>query len=132
MLKKVIAMLLTAAVTLSLAACGGEAGKEDASRAAVQEKKESESEPDQKENDPESWPVISVDVLSFTDQLERKDEVEQALNEYLVSIDAGVQAEFIVGTWGDRSNNLTMLLTDSDKSDRSVSAGDSIPAWTHW
>ncbi len=114
MLKKVIAMLLAAAVTLSLAACGGEAGKEDASRAAVQEKKESESEPDQKENDPESWPVISVDVLSFTDQLERKDEVEQALNEYLVSIDAGVQAEFIVGTWGDRSNNLTMLLTDSD------------------
>ena len=55
-----------------------------------------------------------MDVLSFTDQLERKDEVEQALNEYLVSIDAGVQAEFIVGTWGDRSNNLTMLLTDSD------------------
>lgn len=66
------------------------------------------------ETDPSEWPVVSVDVLSFTDMLERKDEVQDALNEYLVSIDAGVQAEFVVNSWGDRNNNLTMLLTDSD------------------
>ena len=46
--------------------------------------------------------------------LDRKDEVQKALNDYLVSINAGVQAEFIVNSWGDRSNNLTMLLTDND------------------
>lgn len=65
-------------------------------------------------NDVADWPVVSVDVLSFTDTLERADEVEAALNEYLVSIDAGVQAEFIIGTWGDRATNLTMLLADKD------------------
>jgi hypothetical protein len=65
-------------------------------------------------SDPSEWPVVSVDVLSFTDGLDRKDEVQQALNDYLASINAGVQAEFVVNTWGDRNNNLTMLLSDKD------------------
>ncbi len=63
---------------------------------------------------PTEWPIVAVEVLGFTDILERKEEVETALNQYLVSIDAGIQAEFVVNSWRNRENNLTMQLTDRE------------------
>ena len=114
-MKRVISILLGIVMMISLAACGNSATDQTAKdTASGEEAVENKGESPEASDNPADWPVISVDVLSFTDMLDRKDEVQKALNDYLVSINAGVQAEFIVNSWGDRSNNLTMLLTDND------------------
>lgn len=65
-------------------------------------------------SDPSQWPVIKMEVVSRTGEEARETEVEAALNEYLVSIDAGVQADLVPLAFGDRGTQLTLLLTDSE------------------
>lgn len=64
------------------------------------------------ESNPEDWPVIRMEVVSRNGEEAREQEVEAALNEYLVSIDAGVQADLVPLAFGDRATQLTLLLTD--------------------
>ena len=99
-MKRVISILLGIVMMISLAACGNSATDQTAKdTASGEEAVENKGESHEASDNPADWPVISVDVLSFTDMLDRKDEVQKALNDYLVSINAGVQAEFIVNSW---------------------------------
>lgn len=88
-MKRIVSLLLVLYMLVLFAACGNT--KEPAASKANHTGSEPASE------NASNWPA--VDVLSFTDTLSRKEEVQKALNDYLVSIDAGVQAEFIVNTW---------------------------------
>ncbi len=63
--------------------------------------------------DTDSWPIIRMEVCSFTDQQAREREVENALNAYLVSIDAGVQADLISIPIEDRQTQLELMLSDA-------------------
>ena len=63
---------------------------------------------------PEDWPKVVVEVCSFTDTQEHEQEIEDALNEYLVSINAGVQCDMLPIAIGDRATQLTLMLTDPD------------------
>ena len=65
-------------------------------------------------SDPSEWPVIKNEVVSSTGEEAKEQEIEDALNEYLVSIDAGVQADLVPLAFGDRGTQLTLLLTDSE------------------
>ena len=61
------------------------------------------------------WPTVKVEVLSFTTaELAAEESVENALNEYLVSIDAGVQVDILPLTFGDRPTQLTLLLSSQE------------------
>ena len=66
----------------------------------------------QENDDPSKWPVVKMEVVSSTGEEAKEQEIEDALNEYLVSIDAGVQADLVPLAFGDRATQLTLLLTD--------------------
>ena len=68
----------------------------------------------QENDDPSKWPVVKMEVVSSTGEEAKEQEIEDALNEYLVSIDAGVQADLVPLAFGDRATQLTLLLTDSE------------------
>ena len=61
-------------------------------------------------SDPSEWPVIKMEVVSSTGEEAKEQEIEDALNEYLVSIDAGVQADLVPLAFGDRGTQLTLLI----------------------
>ena len=44
----------------------------------------------QENDDPSKWPVVKMEVVSSTGEEAKEQEIEDALNKYLVSIDAGV------------------------------------------
>ena len=67
----------------------------------------------QENDDPSKWPVVKMEVVSSTGEEAKEQEIEDALNKYLVSIDAGVQADLVPLAFGDRATQLTLLLTDS-------------------
>ena len=113
MKRKVIACILALVMGLSLAACGSaDSGSEAAAveGGTVSAREEASVAAD---TAPADWPVIKVEVCSFTDTLEKEPEIEAALNEYLVSINAGVQADMLPIAIGDRSTQLTLMLTDN-------------------
>ena len=68
----------------------------------------------QENDDPSKWPVVKMEVVSSTGEEAKEQVIEDALNEYLVSIDAGVQADLVPLAFGDRATQLTLLLTDSE------------------
>ena len=123
MKRKLVSVLLVIAMAMSLCACASspkEAGGSSPDKG--QESSPSEDSNDKgKEQagafaaagDPADWPVIKVETCSFTDAQEKEAEIEKALNEYLVSINAGVQADLLPITVGDRATQLTLMLTDT-------------------
>ena len=113
MKRKVIVGILALVMGLSLTACGSADSGSEA--AAVEGVTVSAREDGSVAADtaPADWPVIKVEVCSFTDTLEKEPEIEAALNEYLVSINAGVQADMLPIAIGDRSTQLTLMLTDN-------------------
>ncbi len=120
MKKRWIALFL-AAMTVSLAACGNSGGSAAKSGAPAASGTVDSSAAEggssgavQASADPSDWPVIRAEVSAFTDTLEQKDAVQDALNQYLVSINAGVQCEMVPLAFGDRSTQLTLMLTDAD------------------
>lgn len=64
-------------------------------------------------SDTQSWPIIRMEVCSFTEQQTREQEIENALNAYLVSIDAGVQADLVSIPTEDRQTQLELMLSDA-------------------
>lgn len=129
MMKKLTAIILAAVMALSLAACTGSAGGKDEPAPAETKKEETaagetkdvESSDAVKDGElavdpnPDNWPVVSMEVNSFTDEQANRDKVQDALNEYLVSINAGVKVELIPIAIGERATRLQMMLTDSEE-----------------
>jgi len=117
-MKKLFALLLAAVMILSLASCGSnqketaaEAKKTEATTEAAKVKDgELVVDPD-----PAKWPVVSMEVNSFTDTQANRDKVQDALNEYLVSIKAGFKAELIPIAIGERATRLALMLTGADE-----------------
>ena len=60
----------------------------------------------QENDDPSKWPVVKMEVVSSTGEEAKEQEIEDALNKYLVSIDAGVQADLVPLAFGDRATQL--------------------------
>ena len=142
MMKKVLAFVLALAMAASLLACnstpksddkttaGTESAKADDKTEAAETKaddtkaddtKEAEGEPAELRDgelyvdpDPEKWPTIVVEVCSFTDEQEAEAEIEAALNDYLVSINAGFKVDMLSIAFGDRSTRLTLMLADNN------------------
>lgn len=128
MKKKLVAVLLTVAMGIGIAACGSSdkggaaapSGKDNApasqTEAETQEETGTEAVPEGTlvvADDPADWPVVKMEVISRSDTQEREADVEAALNEYLISINAGVQADLLSLSFGDRATQLTLLLTDT-------------------
>ncbi len=108
MKKRVVSILLVAAMTFSLVACGS---KEEANNSSTGAGTETGASGEASSN-PEDWPVITVQALTSS-EMPAEAEIEQKLNEYLVSIDAGVQADIVQINFGDMSTQLTLALSDN-------------------
>jgi len=63
--------------------------------------------------DPSTWPVIKAEVVMPSGET-REAEVEKALNDYLISINAGVLCDMVLIDGGARATQLTLMLTDPD------------------
>ena len=123
MKKRVLSLMLTAAMVVSLAACGGGNGSTPtdgggtqaaaAGTTAAAGSGETAAEPEAAAN-PDDWPVITVPVPVLSEMPDEQI-VEDALNEYLVSINAGVKADMIQLTLGDISTQLTLMLSDNQQ-----------------
>ncbi len=99
MKKKLVAVLLTVAMGIGIAACGSSdkggaaapSGKDNApasqTEAETQEETGTEAVPEGTlvvADDPADWPVVKMEVISRSDTQEREADVEAALNEYLI------------------------------------------------
>ncbi len=111
-MKKKLALLLAAVMTFSLTACGGEsAGSGTAEPAPAAEVQTEASE--ETASDSADWPVISVQVASFGDAPDEQ-MVEDATNDYLRSIDAGVLIDYICIAPANTATTLQLMLTGGD------------------
>ena len=143
MMKKILALILAAAMSVSLFACGAqnapsgsekeaaESTKENTEKTDAETKKDADTEAPEKDTedtaspaelrdgelyvdpDPEKWPTLVVEVCSFSDEQESEAEIEAALNEYLVSINAGFKVDMLSIAIGDRATRLTLMLADN-------------------
>ena len=120
--KKLAALILVAAMTASLLGCAAKTEPDTDSQAAggagspaegAVEEAESEEEFQVAEN-PDDWPVVTVQVTVLSEMPDEQI-VEDALNEYLVSINAGVKADMVQMNMGDLSTQLTLLLSDNQQ-----------------
>ena len=57
--------------------------------------------------DPADWPTVSFPILPVVEVTD-EEAVEQALNDYLVSIDAGVKADAVLIDFGSVSQVMTL------------------------
>lgn len=65
-------------------------------------------------SDPSSWPTVSFPIVP-TVEVTDEAEVEAALNDYLVSIDAGVKADMVLIDFGNLNTVMTLMLSSSDE-----------------
>lgn len=121
MKRRWIALFLTVAMTVSMVACGNDSSSGEGSSESKKESSETGGEPSGEGessggfvvgDNPDDWPVISI-MYPVPNELPAEDSVENALNEYLVSINAGVQADIVQMNFGDLSNQLTLALSDN-------------------
>lgn len=133
MKRKWIALLLTAAMTISMAACGNASGSGESASGGGKENSEADggqagdggeaegggesaegagSGEAAAGEDPSQWPAVSI-MYPVPNELPAEASVEKALNDYLVSINAGVQADIVQMNFGDLSTQLTLALTDN-------------------
>jgi ABC-type glycerol-3-phosphate transport system substrate-binding protein len=118
MKKKFLAIVLSLSMVLAITACGkngGAVGMNDSSLSTESTGSSvdtSSSDGGETGSDPSTWPVIKAEVIKPSGE-SKEVEVEKALNDYLVSIDAGVQCDMVLIDGGERSNQLTLMLTDS-------------------
>ncbi len=101
-MKKLLAFVLVLAMMLSPAACSNIRKEKDAP----------ETDMAGQSTDVSGWPVIRMEVLVFSNAENKEELVENALNEYLVSIRAGVQADLVPIALGNRQTTLTLMLSD--------------------
>lgn len=64
--------------------------------------------------DPDSWPTVSFPILPVVEVTDEA-EVEAALNDYLVSIDAGVKADAVLIDFGSVSQVMTLMLSSTEE-----------------
>ena len=124
MKKKMISLLLTAAMLGTLAGCNSQTaeapapGKETESSvmSAAGETAEGSASADVFEaaENPDDWPVVSVQVTSFSPMPDEQ-LIEDAMNEYLISINAGVKVDAIQIAFGDLATQMTLMLSDNQK-----------------
>ncbi len=112
-MKKLFSLLLASALLVSsLAGCGGQSGsssESDSSAAGT----DSSATTSEVSTNSEDWPVVSTPVVPTQPVTDEK-MVEDALNEYLVSIDAGVQCDVVPIEFGNLSTTMTLMLTSND------------------
>ena len=65
-------------------------------------------------SDPADWPTVSFPILPVVEVTDEA-EVEQALNDYLVSIDAGVKADAVLIDFGSVSQVMTLMLSSREE-----------------
>ncbi|MBO6214305.1 MAG: extracellular solute-binding protein, partial [Lachnospiraceae bacterium] len=103
MKKKIAAITLAAATMISsFAGCGGTeaaAGTETATASA---------------GGANDWPVITVQSLCSKDYVDEL-LIEENINAYLDSIDAGAYIDLVPIAMGNLNNQLTLMLTDNDE-----------------
>ena len=112
-MKKVLALVLALVMIFSLAACNGtntDAATPDTAKTEAQA--DTDASADEVTTDASEWPVIKMEVCSWTDVEEKEADIEQALNDYLISINAGVLADLLPIAIGDRATQLTLMLAD--------------------
>lgn len=105
MKKKLLSLILAVSMLGSLFGCGVE-------EQAAAPKEEEAAETFVAEENPDDWPTITVQVPVLA---EMPDEplVEAALNDYLISINAGVKVDMVLMSLGDLSTQLTLMLSDN-------------------
>ncbi len=64
--------------------------------------------------DPADWPTVSFPILPVVEVTD-EEAVEQALNDYLVSIDAGVKADAVLIDFGSVSQVMTLMLSSTEE-----------------
>ena len=106
MKRKVISFFLAAAMLLgTLAGCGSQSDQTDA-----QGTKAASAQPLEVPENPDDWPVIAVQSLSY--DMPDEEMIEEALNEYLISIDAGAKVDLVGINFGDLATQMTLMLSD--------------------
>ena len=122
MKKKLLSLILAAVMAGSLVGCGSKAPAAAASSEAGSAEAPATGAADTAEGakgfaaagNPEEWPTITVQVPVLSEMADEQ-MVEDALNEYLVSINAGVKADMVQMTLGDLSTQLTLMLSDNQQ-----------------
>ena len=123
MKRKMISFFLATAMLLgTLSGCGSQSAQTDA-----QGTKAASAQPLEIPENPDDWPVIAVQSLSY--DMPDEEMIEEALNEYLISINAGAKVDLVGINFGDLATQMTLML--SDKQNPLISsAGGSIPILT--
>lgn len=116
MKKKLLSLILTVVMAGVLAGCAEKAPAGAQSQTTGNGEMETgkmESAGDfSAAQNPDEWPTITVQVPVLSEMADEQ-MVEDALNEYLVSINAGVKADMVQMTLGDLSTQLTLMLSDN-------------------
>ena len=120
MKKKILSLLVASAMLGSLMGCGSRAPetKEPEKTAGSSQTTDAQTadgaQADGQEQavNPDEWPTITVQIPVLSEMPDEQ-MVEDALNEYLVSINAGVKADMVQMTLGDISTQLTLMLSDN-------------------
>ena len=110
-MKKFLAIVLALVMAFSMAACV-EVGPSGQNAGAETDQKGDAEEAEEAAADPSDWPVLKMDIAPAAD-MHAQEDVQKAVNEYLVSINAGVQVEFVCIEFSQRGTVLTNMLTDS-------------------
>lgn len=111
MKRKMIAALLAACMTLSMVGCGSTAGTTETGNA--ESAATTDGAKQEVSSNVEDWPTVTIGVLPVAEVTDEA-MVEGALNDYLASINAGVQADIILIDFGNLSTTMTLMLTSPD------------------
>ena len=109
-MKKIIGLFLAVAMSgLLLAGCVAPAAEKNSNDG----EKVSIAEMEGTITDSLKWPTVTFAILP-TQEITDVDLVVDKLNEYLVSIDAGVLADIVPIEFGNLSTTMTLMLSSSD------------------
>ena len=115
--KKLVSLILAASmIGTLLTGCGSDpagTGAADApgSTGSVSAEGEDSSGALEVSENPDDWPVSAVQSLSY--DMPDETMVEEALNENLVSINAGAKVDLIGINFGDLTTQMTLMLSDN-------------------
>ncbi len=129
MKKKLLALILALSMAGTVMGCGS--GSDDQPAKDDSKPAEASSDSETKEADeaaggeeaqsagafvaaenPDDWPVITVQVAALSNMPDEQ-LVEDAINEYLVSINAGMKVDAVQTVFGDIATQLTLMLSDN-------------------
>lgn len=119
-MKKGLSVFLTATLLMSsLVGCGDEVKTNAENSTAGNSAEESSTVgsstgKNEEASDPSGWPTVSFPVVPT---VEVTDEaiIEEVLNDYLVSIDAGVKADMVVMDFGNLNTVMTLMLSSNEE-----------------